>query len=284
MEEIDTLKHEGIDHRHPKFQEWKKEARSTLKAIYGEGSPVVIKFDELDSSRRTDRMWEEEHDIKGKRKAIFKMDMDRAKDFLAEALKVSQLLGEEGGGIDEEAFISTVSKGAMQPEELPPAAEAAPSKPPEGSAPPPEQLPPKEVQERKRKKGGEGVGERRREQDITELLQELEKEKRELERMQLALEEALDKRGGLKGEEDTIEGLLLQLEAQIKDPDVEMREVQRTMEELLRLKGKKALLQRLAEEIKDPTVPWGRVRGLMRGVWEIDRKYLIDILPDLLAE
>jgi hypothetical protein len=61
-----------------------------------------------------------------------------------------------------------------------------------------------------------------------------------------------------------------------------MRKVQKTMEELLRVKGKKALLQRLTEEIKDPTVPWGKVRELMKGVWDIDKKLLIEILPDLL--
>jgi hypothetical protein len=72
------------------------------------------------------------------------------------------------------------------------------------------------------------------------------------------------------------------LEEQIKNPDVEMRKVQKTMEELLRVKGKKALLQRLTEEIKDPTVPWGKVRELMKGVWDIDKKLLIEILPDLL--
>ncbi|MCJ7546582.1 MAG: hypothetical protein MUP30_07130 [Deltaproteobacteria bacterium] len=87
---------------------------------------------------------------------------------------------------------------------------------------------------------------------------------------------------GIRGEEGRVEELLMQLEEQIKDPDVEMRKVQKTMEELLRVKGRKALLQRLTEEIKDPTVPWGKVRELMKGVWDIDKKLLIEILPDLL--
>ena len=43
---------------------------------------------------------------------------------LEEALKVSHLLGEEGKGMEEEEFISTVSKGALQ-EEAAPAAEQA---------------------------------------------------------------------------------------------------------------------------------------------------------------
>jgi hypothetical protein len=63
-----------------------------------------------------------------------------------------------------------------------------------------------------------------------------------------------------------------------------MRKVQKTMEELLRVKGKKALLQRLTQETRDSKVPWGKIRGLMKGVWEIDRKFLIDILPDLLKD
>jgi hypothetical protein len=92
--------------------------------------------------------------------------------------------------------------------------------------------------------------------------------------------EGVDLRSG----EVRVEELLQQLEEQIKDPDVEMRKVQKTMEELLKLKGKKALLERLTQETKDPHAPWGKIRGLMKGVWEIDRKFLIDILPDLLED
>ncbi len=287
MDEIDTLKHEGIDHQHPKFQEWKKEARSTLRAIYGEGSPLLSKFEELDSRRKEDRMWEEEHDIRGKKKAVFKMDIERARDFLEEALKASHFLGEEGKGIDEEEFISTVSKGAVQEEALPAAEQAAP---PVSPAPPPpippeapRKVPAKEVKERRRKKApAEGVSELRRDKDIAELLHEMEKDKKDLEKVQVTLEEALEGVAGIRGAEGRVEELLMQLEEQIKNPDVEMRKVQKTMEELLRVKGKKALLQRLTEEIKDPTVPWGKVRELMKGVWDIDKKLLIEILPDLL--
>ena len=288
MDEIDALKHEGIDHQHPKFQEWKKEASSTLKAIYGEGSPLLSKFEELDSRRREDRMWEEEHDIRGKKKAVFKMDMERARDFLEEALKVSHFLGEEGKGLDEEEFISTVSKGVLQEEALPAAEQAAPPAVPPEPPPPtiPEALPKtptKEVKERRRKKAPvEEVSEPRRDKDIAELLHEMEKDKKDLENVQVTLEEALEGVAGIRGEEGRVEELLMQLEEQIKDPDVEMRKVQKTMEELLRVKGKKALLQRLTEEIKDPTVPWGKVRELMKGVWDIDRKLLMEILPDLL--
>jgi hypothetical protein len=288
MDEIDTLKHEGIDHQHPKFQEWKKEAMSTLRAIYGEGSPLLSKFEALDSRRKEDRMWEEEHDIRGKKKAVFKMDMERARDFLEEALKASHFLGEEGKGIDEEEFISTVSKGAVQEEALPAAEQAAPPAVPPAPPPPapPEALPKvpaKEVKERRRKKApAEGVSEPRRDKDIAELLHEMEKDKKDLEKVQVTLEEALEGVAGIRGEEGRVEELLMQLEEQIKNPDVEMRKVQKTMEELLRVKGKKALLQRLTEDIKDPTVPWGKVRELMKGVWDIDKKLLIEILPDLL--
>lgn len=290
MDGIDALKHEGLDHQHPKFQEWKKEASSTLKAIYGESSPLLSKFEELDSRRREDRMWEEEHDIRGKKKAVFKMDMERARDFLEEALKVSHFLGEEGKGLDEEEFISTVSKGVLQEGALPAAEQAAPSAVPPAPPPPtlPEALPKtptKEVKERRRKKApAEEVSEPRRDKDIAELLHEMEKDKKDLENVQVTLEEALEGVAGIRGEEGRVEELLMQLEEQIKDPDVEMRKVQKTMEELLRVKGKKALLQRLTEEIKDPTVPWGKVRELMKGVWDIDRKLLMEILPDLLED
>jgi hypothetical protein len=300
MNEIDTLKNEGIDHKHPKFQEWKREAKATLKAIYGEGSPILTKFKELNSSRRDDRMWEEEHDIRGRGKAVFKIDLERARALLEEALKVSHLLGEDGKEIDEAEFISTVSKGALQ-EEATPATEEAPlpeqpsamppAIPPEAPAMPPA-MPPEappaapadELSVRRRKKAPvEAVSEQGQEKDIEALLHELQEDKKDLERVQTSLEEALEG-VSLRSEEIKVEDLLQQLEEQIKDPNVEMRKVQKTMEDLLRLKGKKALLQRLTQETKDPHAPWGKIRGLMKGVWEIDKKFLIDILPDLLED
>ncbi|MBW1996749.1 MAG: hypothetical protein JRJ29_02160 [Deltaproteobacteria bacterium] len=56
------------------------------------------------------------------------------------------------------------------------------------------------------------------------------------------------------------------------------------MEELLRVKGKEALLQRLTLEAEDPKAPWGKIKKLMKGVWETDRKLLLDILPELLED
>jgi len=271
LNEIDTLKHEGIDHQHPKFQEWKRGARTTLKAIYGEGSPILSQFKELDSRRKEDRMWEEEHDIRGKEKAIFKMDLERARTLLEEALRVSHLLGEDGKKMGEEEFISTVSKGTLQEETIP-AAEQTPAQVPPAMPPP---APPKIPQEK--------LSELKPEKDIAGLLHELEQDKKNLEKVQTTLEEALEG-VSLSSEEVRVEELLQQLEDQIKNPDVEMRRVQKTMEELLKLKGKKALLQRLTQETKDPHVPWGKIKGLMKGVWEIDRKFLINILPDLLED
>ena len=324
-DEIDALKHRGIDHQHPKFQEWKKEATSTLKAMYGNGSPLLMKLEEIGSRRREDRMWEEEHDIRGRGKAAFKQDLERAREILDEALEVSHLLGDDKGGIGEEEFISTVSKkeaipadretpseipvetppeipvvepppeipAATLPEppvETPPAIPAAtlpeaPPAKPSAAAPPaavPE-IPPQVLPEPQLQVPIAEGAERRREEDIAELLHELEKDKKDLEKVQATLEEALE---GISApsEEDRLEELIEQLEEQIKDPNVQMRKVQKTMEELLRVKGKKALLQRLTQETRDPKVPWGKIRGLMKGVWEIDRKFLIDILPDLLKD
>jgi hypothetical protein len=315
-DEIETLKHEGIDHQHPKFQEWKQEARSTLKAIYGDGSPVLRKFEEVSSRRRGDRMWEEEHDIRGKGKAAFKVDLERARTLLDEALEVSRLLGEDGAGIGEEEFISTVSKKEAIPadKQTPPEApattlpetpvatppEAPPVMPPETPAAtlpetpaatspeaPPATLPetpPQVFAEPQPQVPIEEVSEQKREKGIEELLQELEQDKKDLERVQSTLEEALEGINIIRSEEEMVEELLQHLEEQIKDPNVEMRKVQKTMEELLRLKGKKALLQRLTQETRDPKVPWGKIRGLMKGVWEIDRKFLVDILPDLIKD
>jgi len=281
-DDIETLKYEGIDHLHPKFQEWKKSARSTLKAIYGEGSPILLKFDEVGSKRRGDRMWEEEHDIRGKSKTAFKVELERARAILDEALEVAHLLGEDGKKIDEEEFISTVSKGALQEETIPAAEPAAPEAPPPMPPEPTPQVPPEPTPPVPTKATQE-VRERRREKDIEELLHELEKDKKDLEKVQTTLEQALEGIS-VRSEEERLEELIEQLEEQIKDPNVEMRKVQKTMEELLRVKGKKALLQRLTQETKDPTVPWGKVRGLMKGVWEVDRKFLVDILPDLLED
>ncbi|OGP92038.1 MAG: hypothetical protein A2Z19_05760 [Deltaproteobacteria bacterium RBG_16_54_18] len=292
MGDIETMKYEGIDHQHPKFLEWKKEVRTTIKGMYGEGSPILSRFDEVGSRRREERMWEEELDLKGKSKASFKVDLEQARTILEEALEVSQFLGEDGKGIDEAEFINTVSKGGMQEVVLP---QAAPQGTDQAITPEPSLLPPlvheipapspqisiemqprEAVRERKRKKDV-------RKKEIHELLNELDKEKKDLEKVQTTIEEALGE-VSQRGEEGRIEGLLQQLEEQIKNPDVEMRKVQKTMEELLRVKGKKALLERLTQETKDMTVPWIKIKELMRSVWEIDKKLLIDMLPDLLED
>jgi len=298
-DDIDSLKHGGIDHQHPKFQEWKKEAISTLKAIYGEGSPLLMKFEAVGSRRREDRMWEEEHDIRGKGKAAFKLDLERARDLLDEALELSHLLGEDGAGIGEEEFISSVSKKEAipadkqtppetplaTPPQTPPSTpqEAPPAMPREAQPATLPETPPQVPPESHPQVSIDQLGERRREKDIEELLSELEQDKRDLEKVQATLEEALEGIS-LHNEENRVEELIQVLEEQIKDPNVQMRKVQKTMEELLRVKGKKALLQRLTQTTRDPRVPWGKIRGLMKGVWEIDRKFLIDILPDLLED
>jgi hypothetical protein len=298
-DEIDALKHGGIDHQHPKFQEWKKDVISTLKAMYGDGSPLLMKFDAIGSRRREDRMWEEEHDIRGKGKAALKEDLERARDILDEALEVSHLLGEDGTRMGEEEFITTVSKKEAIPadKETPPKTpvvtplqtppETAPATPPQKPPATPPQIAPGAAPQVSTEPLPQvpiaEVSERRRDEDIEELLNELEKDKKDLEKVQATLEEVLE---GIspRSEEDRLEELIEQLEKQIKDPNVQMRKVQKTMEELLRVKGKKALLQRLTQETRDPKVPWGKIRGLMKGVWEIDRKFLVDILPDLLED
>ena len=277
-DDIETLKYEGIDQEHPKFQEWKKSARSILKAIYGEGSPILWKCDAIGSKRRGDRMWEEGLDIRGKGKAVFKVELERARTILDEALEVAHLLGEDGKKIDEDEFISTVSKGSLLEEPAPAAKPASTAVPPEPIPQTPPEPPPQVLPT-----AAKEISERKREKDIEELLHELEQDKKDLERVQTTLEEALEGISA-QSEEDRLEELIQQLEEQIKDPNVQMRNVQKTMEELLRVKGKKALLQRLTQETRDPKVPWGKIRGLMKGVWEIDRKFLIDILPDLIED
>ena len=282
-DEIDALKHGGIDHQHPKFQEWKKEASATLKAMYGDGSPLLMKFEAIGSRRREDRMWEEEHDIRGRSKAAFKQDLERARSILDEALEVSHLLGDEGAGIGEDEFISTVSKKEAIPADKETPVETPVATVPEPPPATPPETPPQVLPEPQPQAPVQEVSERRREGDIEELLHELEKDKKDLEKVQATLEEALEGVSA-RSEESRLEELIQQLEDQIKDPNVQMRKVQKTMEELLRVKGKKALLQRLTQETRNPKVPWGKIRGLMKGVWEVDRKFLIDILPDLIED
>lgn len=219
-------------------------------------------------------MWEEEHDIRGRSKTAFKMELERARTILDEALELSHLLGEDEKKIGEEEFISTVSKGAIEEESVPKTEPATPKTPSPIPPKPTPQVQPKATEE---------VSERKREKDIEELLLELEKDKEDLALVQATLEQALEG-VGVQSEEERLEELIEQLGEQIKNPNVQMRKVQKTMEELLRVKGKKALLQRLTQETRDPNVPWGKIRGLMKGVWEIDRKFLVDILPDLLKD
>ncbi|MBW2040371.1 MAG: hypothetical protein JRI46_12430, partial [Deltaproteobacteria bacterium] len=246
-DEIDTLKHEGFDRQHPKFKEWSKEVKGTLKRLYGDGSRSLKKFEEIPFRRRGDRMWGEDYDIGGKERVVFKEDLERARAILEETLKKGYLPSEKGKGIDEEEFISSVSRGELH--------EGAPETAiliPEASA--------KEVGE----KGGDVK--------IEELLQELKKDKKDLERVQSVLEEAMEEAQLLRKEgkgldqeegapetdqlvpevpakevvemerEEKIGELLQQLEKEVKDPGVALRKVQRTMEELLRVKGKEALL------------------------------------------
>ncbi len=262
-DEIEDLKHERIDHQHPKFKAWRKETMVTLKRLYGAGSPILRQFEELSFRRREDRMWGEEYDIAEKERVVFKGDLERARTIFEEATKLAYLLGEEEAGVGEAEFIRSVSKKRLQREISPLTEEVAP-----------EEVAPEVPAE---------VVEKEVEDDIDQLLQELEKDKRELERVQATLEEVME---GIqiRSEEGKVEELLQQLERQIKDPHVEMRKVQRTMEDLLKAKGREALVQRLTQETRDPKAPWGKIKGLMRGVWEIDKQFFLDILPDILKD
>ena len=85
-------------------------------------------------------------------------------------------------------------------------------------------------------------------------------------------------------DEEKMAELLGQLDKQMKDPDADARKVQRTMEELLKVKKRVGNLQRLTLEAKDLKAPWGKIRELMKGVWETDRKLLVDTLPEILED
>lgn len=78
--------------------------------------------------------------------------------------------------------------------------------------------------------------------------------------------------------------LLKQLEKDLQDPGADLRVVQKTMEELLKVKRKQSLLSRLMSEAQDPKASWGKIKELMKGVWDADKEILVDVLPDLLQE
>jgi len=78
--------------------------------------------------------------------------------------------------------------------------------------------------------------------------------------------------------------LMKQSEKDLKDPDADLRKVQKTMEELLKAKRKDTLVQRLVTEAQDSKAPWGKIRELMKGVWESDKEVFEDLLPELLED
>jgi len=279
-DEIEALKHEGLDHQHPKFKQWQREVRTILKELYGDGSVSLKRFERLQFRRRGDRMWGEDYDIGGKERIYFKEDLERARVILDEALQGSPWRDKESKKIGEEEFIDSVERGRLH-EAAPPVADQAPA---------------------------EEIGEMERGDKIEELLRGLEKDKRDLEMVEAILQEAMEEAQLIHKEEkerrsavaahpphevsaeevtemegkERLKELLQQLEKEIKDPSVELRKVQSTMEELLKVKRKDAILQRLIQEARDPKAPWGKIKGLMKGVWEADKKLLVDILSELL--
>jgi len=95
--------------------------------------------------------------------------------------------------------------------------------------------------------------------------------------------EAVERREDMAADEK-LKLLLKQLEKDLQDPGADLRVVQKTMEELLKVKRKQSLLARLTSEAQDPKASWGKIRELMKGVWDADKEILIDVLPDLLQE
>jgi len=95
--------------------------------------------------------------------------------------------------------------------------------------------------------------------------------------------EAVERREDMAADEK-LKLLLKQLEKDLQDPGADLRVVQKTMEELLKVKRKQSLLARLMSEAQDPKASWGKIKELMKGVWDADKEILIDVLPDLLQE
>ena len=82
----------------------------------GAAHPSPKRFEVLAFRRRGDRVWGEDYDRDGKERVAFKEDLETTRVILEEALEEASLLGEEGQGVDEEEFISSVSKGEVQEE------------------------------------------------------------------------------------------------------------------------------------------------------------------------
>lgn len=116
-----------------------------------------------------------------------------------------------------------------------------------------------------------------------ELQDEAEPEPEEQSDADEVISEAVERREDMAADEK-LKLLLKQLEKDLQDPGADLRVVQKTMEELLKVKRKQSLLSRLMSEAQDPKASWGKIKELMKGVWDADKEILVDVLPDLLQE
>ena len=82
--------------------------------------------------------------------------------------------------------------------------------------------------------------------------------------------------------DQAVDGLMGELNAEMKSPDPDWDKIQRIMGDLLGLKQTGELLDRLRAETNTPGVKWESIREIMAQLWSIKKEIIIDLLPTLL--
>ena len=82
--------------------------------------------------------------------------------------------------------------------------------------------------------------------------------------------------------EQTIDGLMAELNTEMKSADPDWEKIQKIMADLLGLRKTGDLLDRLKAEVKSPDVTWENVREILAQLWSVNKDIVVDLLPTLL--
>jgi len=82
--------------------------------------------------------------------------------------------------------------------------------------------------------------------------------------------------------EQAVDGLMAELNAEMKSSEPDWEKIQGIMGDLLGLRRTGELLDRLKAEVSSPGVKWESVRELLAHLWSIKKEIVMDLLPTLL--
>jgi hypothetical protein len=82
--------------------------------------------------------------------------------------------------------------------------------------------------------------------------------------------------------DQAVDGLMAELNTEMKSPNPDWDKIQGIMGDLLGLKQTGELLDRLRAEASTPGVKWESIREIMAQLWSIKKEIIIDLLPTLL--